>query len=143
MRQDQYGSATKAIGMMLQGFPNVQSGITAETVAAYLTAVEDIDLEPVQMACRAFSKGLIAKFNYDFAPTAPRLASEARKFEQALNTLAEVRSAPKLVSYPIGGTPPEGFVAVGFTEDHVEGFTSIPRITVGDPEGNADAGEAA
>lgn len=132
--------------MMLQGFPSVQSGITAETVAAYLAAVEDVSLEALQRACRAFAKGIVKGFNNDFAPAAARLAQEARKYDEAMAALEAARNAPRLVRYGLGEQPPPGYEPVPFIEsgNSSGGFERLsPRITVGDPDGNTDAGEAA
>lgn len=67
--------------MMLKAFPSSQSTITADSPRVYLFAVEDMPLEALKRACRAFVKGDIAGRNHSFAPSAPELAQVAKEFE--------------------------------------------------------------
>lgn len=67
--------------MMLKAFPSSQSTITADSPRVYLFAVEDLPLEALKRACRAFVKGDIAGRNHSFAPSAPELAQVVKEFE--------------------------------------------------------------
>jgi hypothetical protein len=70
-----------AIMMMMHGFPSSQSGITGDTVSAYLLAVESIDAEAVKRACARFLGGRVPGHNNAFLPTAGEIAAEAMKLD--------------------------------------------------------------
>lgn len=70
--------------MMLKAFPSSQSTITTDSARVYLFAVEDLPLEAVKRACRAFVRGDIAGRNHSFAPSAPELAQVAKEVEGKL-----------------------------------------------------------
>ena len=81
MNKTEATEATAAIGMMLKAFPSSQSTITADSARVYLFAVEDLPLEAVKRACRAFVRGDVQGRNHSFAPSAPELAQIAKEQE--------------------------------------------------------------
>jgi hypothetical protein len=118
--------ALETIGVMLAGFPSSQSGINEVTPEAYLRAVSDCSLPAVEAACAAFLRGEVSGHNNDFPPTAPRLASLATALDQMAQSMA---NGPRFVSYPIGGKPPAGYVALGPVEDGWKGPSRITKAS--------------
>jgi len=69
---------------MLTAFPSSNSNISQGTVNAYLMAVEGLNVSAVVAACKAFIRGEVEGSNPDFAPSAPRLATEAKAIDERL-----------------------------------------------------------
>lgn len=69
---------------MLAAFPSSNSNINQGTVNAYLMAVEGLNVGAVVIACKAFIRGEVEGSNPDFAPSAPRLAKEAKAVDERL-----------------------------------------------------------
>lgn len=127
MNNRDQGKALEAIATMLAGFPSAQAAIGEATAMAYLRAVEHCPMLAIEAACTAFLRGQVAGHNVDFPPTAPRLAALANGLGEAARSLAE---GPRLVSYPIGGRPPAGTVALGGRTDDWRG-PSRTRLIAG------------
>lgn len=96
------------IATLLAGFPS--SSVTEYTVDAYLIAVEDIPSEVLGLAVRSYLKEMPAR---DYAPNADKLQERCRAFMTADRDPTNVRDMRNLVTYPIGGSPPDGMVPAG------------------------------
>lgn len=126
MNMRDQGKALEAIATMLAGFPSSHAAITEATAMAYLRAVEHCQLLAIEAACTAFLRGRVAGHNPDFPPTAPRLAALANSLGEAARALAE---GPRLISYPIGTSPPAGTVPLGGRTDDWRGPSRTRMLT--------------
>ncbi len=106
--------ALEIIGVMLAGYPAMQSSINEATVEAYLRAVSNCSIPALDAACTAFLMGQVTGHDNNFPPTAPRLASLALALGDAARSLAD---GPMLVSYRMGEAPPKGTVPLGGSDD--------------------------
>lgn len=100
-------------------------------------AVSDCTLLGVQRACEGFLKGNVIDFNNDFAPTGPRLAEEARKWDEAKAAMDRLVSAdrPKLVTYPMGSLPPPPMVPAGLMSiDFGDGTIDMSKLSHAEQE---------
>lgn len=139
MNGEEQKQALAAIKMMIGARANSQSAISADTVKGYLIAVSDCPLKAVEQATTAFIKGNVIDYDFDyFPPSAPRLAIEARKWEEA-NALVEAsrnrRAAERITSYPIGTLPPPPLERLGPTKIEVNGVpTDVMHLTLAEKE---------
>lgn len=99
---------------LLVGFPS-SSGMSAAAIDAYVEAVEEYSLEAVQMAYRKFQRLAVKDFNPNFAPPALKFAQVVSEQDAMVreSTARSLRYPSNVVSYPIGGKPPPGFVPLG------------------------------
>lgn len=96
---------------MLEAWPS--GNVTSGTDAAYASAVENESREAVKVACAEFAAGTLDR-DHRFAPTGAEFAQRVRLIETAIAYRDRTAPpAPKLVSYPIGGEPPPGYVPLG------------------------------
>lgn len=110
--------ALELIGVMLAGFPAMQSGISEMTADSYLLAVSNCSITALEAACTAFLMGQVTGHDNNYPPTAPRLASLALALGDAAKSLA---SGPRLVAYRQGEQPPPGTVPLGGRDDQWRG----------------------
>lgn len=114
-----------AILMMMNGFPSSQDRVTAETIRAYLLAVDDLGVEAVERSCRQFARGLVENRNNAFMPTAAELASNARLWQDAIGYVDASRAlaqAQRITPYRIGESAPPPATPLGPTRLEVEGL---------------------
>lgn len=76
---------SQAIGGMLMAFPSSSNMKNEAAVVMYLMAIEGISPEAVVFACKAFVRGEVSDHNPDFAPSAPRLAREAKAIAEKMD----------------------------------------------------------
>lgn len=125
MNGEEQKLALSAIKMMIGARANSQSAISADTVKAYLIAVSDSSLWAIEQATTAFIKGNVLEYDFNYyPPSAPRLAIEARKWDEANQLLLagrERRAKERLVSYPIGTLPPPPLEPLGPIKLDIDG----------------------
>ena len=107
-------AALQMIGVMLAGYPAMQSAISEVTAESYLLAVSNCSITALEATCNAFLTGQVTGHDNNFPPTAPRLASLALAIGEAAQSLA---NGPRLISYRMGEAPPAGTVALGPQDD--------------------------
>jgi hypothetical protein len=115
---------------MLEAWPS--GNVTSGTDAAYAATVENESLEAVTVACAEFSAGTLDR-DHRFAPTGAEFAQRVRLIETAIDyrdrrraiAAGDIIEPPKLVSYPMGGEPPPGYVAMGPIEVSFDGGARI------------------
>lgn len=96
---------------VLRLMANFLFSATDAQIDAYIAALAIYSPKAVRQAVDRLIDGQVQR-NHEFMPKAPEVAIQARMFheiEQRLNGEA----AEKLVRYPIGGNPPEGYVPLG------------------------------
>lgn len=75
------------IVQLLEGYLSSASSVTEATIASYVAATEEYELEALRQACQRFNKGDVPGHNNAFPPSAPELAEQARLFDGILKNL--------------------------------------------------------
>jgi hypothetical protein len=99
----------RMIAMMIAGCPGSASSVTEYTVEAYLISVEDVPTDILGAACRSYLKPPARQY----APSGSELAERCEMMMPHERDPNDVRDMRNLVTYPIGGEPPEGMVPAG------------------------------
>lgn len=128
-----------AIVNLLACYPALADKVGEDHVNAYLLATAEYPVEALAAACDDFMRGKVPGHNPAFAPTAPELAVRAdlQKHAQGViaRRLAGVPARDGIVSYPIGGKPPEGFVPLGpIKADFGEGMVDMSAMSPAEKE---------
>lgn len=97
--------------MIFDSFP-AQAGEARGTVAAYMIAMMDSKPEAIRSVLLQVIKGTKSDFDGKFRPTPFQLGAWCREQERDMDRMERMRST-EYVSYPIGGKPPQGYVALG------------------------------
>jgi len=105
-----------AVLKMLSGYHS-SSRLTESQINAYHQAMEGRSLDAVRRACQQFFDGNVTGHDNAFLPTVPELAAKAREWDEAISSITTDRVLEQLVSYPIGGRPPPGYIALGEFEE--------------------------
>ncbi len=113
---------------LLRGYPSLASSITRGVIDSYVAAVEGYSVSSLRNACERYRTGDVEGYDRRWPPNAAELATVARMYDTIERRETEP-PVPKLVSYPIGGEPPPGYVAMGPVEVSFDGG---PRINMRD-----------
>lgn len=105
---------------VLRLFDSFRYSATDGQIDAYITAVSAYSPWAVSKAVDRLVSGGVDR-QHQFAPTAAELAQQARLFDGIKPDDDDGAPAERLVSYPIGGEPPPGFVPLGPIEVAFEG----------------------
>lgn len=113
---------------MLDGFT---SRVTDGNIDALLDAVEPYRVDAVAHALTRFRTEEVEGYDARFPPTVPQLVKQVRLFDEVLRKIDRDREErPKLVTYPIGGEPPPGAVALGpIAVDFGQGPIDMSKMT--------------
>lgn len=117
---------------VLAGYNPGQADLSPTSIDSYISAVADVRFDAIAKAAEQFQRGLVDGRNADYPPTAPAFSAQARKWQDAMNLLDSVRSAPRLVRYDQGALPPPDHVPLGVIEEHeavpVDQHAFAPRL---------------
>ena len=125
MNSEEQKQAISSIKMLLGARLNSQSAIGPDTVKGYLFAVAECSPWAIEQACTAFLRGRVEGFNNDFAPSGPRLAEEAEKWDNAkrmVDASKLARANERIISYKIGEQPPPPAKPLGPIKLEVDGI---------------------
>lgn len=104
---------------MLRGYPS-SSRLNEAQIETYCSAMAGRSLDAVRRTCQQFMDGNVPGHDNSFIPTVPEVSAKAREWDEAIAAVTaarEIKTASRIVSYPIGGKPPPGFIALGELEE--------------------------
>lgn len=123
-----------AILTMLNRWGSQASRLTDKQLRTYLDAVEEMSLEAVEASCREFREGLVER-NNEFMPIPVELTINTRRYDRIAADHDARREMGRIVSYPIGAKPPEGFQPLGPTKLEINGrMTDVSHLTFEEKE---------
>lgn len=103
---------------VLSGYPTIADKVGQSMVDAFVEATADYAVEALRAACRDFQQHDVPDHNFDFPLNAPQLAKRTAMWDGIIRRQADkgqglAVGSRGVVSYPIGASPPEGYVPLG------------------------------
>lgn len=108
---------SRLMNIICDSFPLPQSTKPRSLVAAYLMALEGFEFEAIAPVLKNVITGRQVGFDGRWAPTSAQIGDWVLSRSNALKPSAVSDDGFELVSYPIGGKPPPGYMALGEYND--------------------------
>lgn len=96
---------------MLRLFDSFRYSATNAQIDAYISAVSSYSPGAVKQAVDRLVNAEVDR-KHEYVPNAPELAQQARMFHE-IEQRKTAEPTERLVSYPIGGSPPPGYEPLG------------------------------
>lgn len=107
---------------------------SADTLRAYLAAVDEFSVEAVTRSVKQFSSGLVERDDRSFVPSAEDLTRNVRQWQEALDMRAQSSAEAKIISYRPGEPIPVGYSPHGGTVDFGRGSISLVGLTAAEQD---------
>lgn len=108
---------SRLMNIICDSFPLAQNTKARSLVAAYLMALEGFEYEAIMPVLKNVITGRQRGFDGRWAPTSAQIGDWVLSRSNAMKPSAISDDGFDLITYPIGGKPPPGYMALGEYND--------------------------
>lgn len=117
MNKAQKAEITDLLELITGSFPLPQNTKPAAVARAYMMAIDGFDFEEIVPVLKNIIAGKQIGFEGRWAPTSAQIGDWVLARSNAMKPSAISQDGFDLVTYPIGGKPPPGYMALGEWND--------------------------